>query len=95
MEEERQALIVQSAANKKQLSEIEDKILQTLSSSEGNILEDESAILILDSSKVLSDEINKKQEVLFFLTLPGRMGHWVARPVTDFQIAISQKLRPF
>ena len=65
LEEERQALIVQSAANKKQLSEIEDKILQTLSSSEGNILEDESAILILDSSKVLSDEINKKQEVLY------------------------------
>ena len=52
LEEERQALIVQSAANKKQLQEIEDKILQTLSSSEGNILEDESAITILDSSKV-------------------------------------------
>ena len=54
LEEERQALIVQSAANKKQLQEIEDKILQTLSSSEGNILEDESAITILDSSKVWS-----------------------------------------
>lgn len=52
LEEERQALIVQSAANKKQLKEIEDKILETLSSSEGNILEDESAIQILDSSKV-------------------------------------------
>ena len=51
MEEERQALIVQSASNKKQLKEIEDKILETLSSSEGNILEDESAIKILDSSK--------------------------------------------
>ena len=52
LEEERQALIVQSAANKKQLKEIEDKILETLSSSEGNILEDETAIQILDSSKV-------------------------------------------
>ena len=61
---------MQSAANKKQLSEIEDKILQTLSSSEGNILEDESAILILDSSKVLSDEINKKQEVLYRFFIP-------------------------
>ena len=49
LEEERQALIVQSAANKKQLKEIEDKILETLSSSEGNILEDETAIQILDS----------------------------------------------
>ncbi|XP_065190205.1 dynein axonemal heavy chain 12-like [Sycon ciliatum] len=63
LEEERNALIVQSAANKKQLKEIEDKILETLSSSEGNILEDESAITILDSSKVLSNEISKKQKV--------------------------------
>ena len=56
-------LIVQSAANKKQLKQIEDKILETLSASEGNILEDESAIQILDSSKALSDEISKKQKV--------------------------------
>ncbi|XP_057312411.1 dynein axonemal heavy chain 12-like isoform X2 [Hydractinia symbiolongicarpus] len=63
LEEERQALIVQSASNKKQLKEIEDKILETLSSSEGNILEDETAIKILDSSKVLSDEISKKQKI--------------------------------
>lgn len=61
LEEERQALIVQSAANKKQLKEIEDKILETLSSSEGNILEDESAIQILDSSKVSASCIVKKQ----------------------------------
>uniref|UniRef100_H2Z3M9 Uncharacterized protein n=1 Tax=Ciona savignyi TaxID=51511 RepID=H2Z3M9_CIOSA len=63
LEEERNVLILQSASNKKQLKEIEDKILYTLSSSEGNILEDESAILILDSSKVLSDDIQKKQKI--------------------------------
>ena len=63
LEEERQALILQSAANKKQLKEIEDKILETLSSSEGNILEDETAIQILDSSKILSNEISKKQKI--------------------------------
>ncbi|XP_052285538.1 dynein axonemal heavy chain 12-like isoform X2 [Dreissena polymorpha] len=63
LEEERQALIIQSAQNKKQLKEIEDKILHTLSASEGNILEDESAIQILDSSKILSDEISKKQKI--------------------------------
>mgnify|MGYP002280901696 CR=1 FL=1 len=56
-------MIIQSAQNKKQLKEIEDKILYTLSASEGNILEDESAIKILDSSKILSDEISKKQKV--------------------------------
>ena len=65
LEEEKNALILQSAANKRQLKEIEDKILETLSASEGNILEDESAIMILDSSKALSNEISEKQKVLF------------------------------
>jgi hypothetical protein len=63
LEEERQSLIITSANNKRQLKEIEDKILHTLSSSEGNILENETAIQILDSSKILSDEIAKKQKV--------------------------------
>jgi dynein heavy chain len=45
----------------RQLKEIEDKILEVLSSSQGNILEDETAIKILSSSKQLSNEINEKQ----------------------------------
>jgi dynein heavy chain len=45
----------------RQLKEIEDKILEVLSSSEGNILEDETAIKILSSSKILSNEISEKQ----------------------------------
>ena len=83
-------LIVESANNKKQLKDIEDKILkvlkpfdyqlkwnfvsllhlfwitfikQVLSSSQGNILEDETAIQILSSSKILSEEIAEKQKV--------------------------------
>lgn len=63
LEVERQALIVTSANNNRLLQEIEDKILYTLSSSEGNILEDETAIQFLDSSKILSNEIFKKQKV--------------------------------
>ncbi|XP_058438165.1 dynein axonemal heavy chain 12 isoform X2 [Marmota monax] len=63
LEEERNALILQSAANKKQLNDIETKILETLSSSEGNILEDESAIKVLDSAKMMSNEITKKQQI--------------------------------
>uniref|UniRef100_A0A803T0M9 Dynein axonemal heavy chain 12 n=1 Tax=Anolis carolinensis TaxID=28377 RepID=A0A803T0M9_ANOCA len=63
LEEERNALILQSAANKKQLKDIENKILETLQSSEGNILEDESAIMILDSAKLMSNEITKKQQI--------------------------------
>ena len=63
LEEERQHLIIQSADNKKQLKEIEDQILYTLSASEGNILEDETAIKVLDQAKILSDDISKKQAI--------------------------------
>jgi hypothetical protein len=45
-------LIVQSAANKKTLTQLEDSILTALSVAEGNILGSESAVDALDSSKV-------------------------------------------
>ncbi|KAG8513614.1 Dynein heavy chain 3, axonemal [Galemys pyrenaicus] len=63
LEEKKNKLIVESAKNKKQLKEIEDKILEVLSLSEGNILEDETAIKILSSSKLLSEEISEKQKI--------------------------------
>lgn len=63
LEEVKNQLIIESAENKKQLKNIEDKILEVLSSSEGNILEDETAIQVLSSSKVLSEEISAKQAV--------------------------------
>ncbi|XP_076449948.1 dynein axonemal heavy chain 7-like [Babylonia areolata] len=63
LEEEKNSLILQGAENKRQLKEIEDKILKVLSSSEGNILEDETAIKVLSSSKQLSNEISEKQAV--------------------------------
>ncbi|XP_037363374.1 dynein axonemal heavy chain 3 isoform X2 [Talpa occidentalis] len=63
LEEKKNKLIVESAKNKKQLKEIEDKILEVLSLSEGNILEDETAIKVLSSSKLLSEEISEKQKI--------------------------------
>ncbi|XP_072275027.1 dynein axonemal heavy chain 3 [Pyxicephalus adspersus] len=63
LEEKKNQLILESAANKKQLKEIEDKILEVLSSSKGNILEDETAIKVLSSSKLLSEEISEKQQI--------------------------------
>ncbi|PNF19938.1 hypothetical protein B7P43_G11467 [Cryptotermes secundus] len=61
LEDKRQTLIVQSAANKKALKEVEDSILVTLSQTKGNILEDESAIEVLDSSKILAQDITRKE----------------------------------
>ncbi|ESN93064.1 hypothetical protein HELRODRAFT_69886 [Helobdella robusta] len=62
LELSRNALIVQSAENNKQLKLIESRILEVLSGSQGNILEDESAVKILSSSKILAREISTKQK---------------------------------
>ncbi|KAI8904079.1 dynein heavy chain and region D6 of dynein motor-domain-containing protein [Gorgonomyces haynaldii] len=62
LEEEKNRLVISSANNKKQLKEIEDTILQILSTS-ANLLEDESAISALTNSKVLSDDIAQKQKI--------------------------------
>ncbi|XP_037073992.1 LOW QUALITY PROTEIN: dynein heavy chain 3, axonemal-like, partial [Pollicipes pollicipes] len=63
LEQKKNELIVEGANNQRLLKEIEDQILEVLSSSKGNILEDETAIQILSSSKVLSEEITAKQAV--------------------------------
>ena len=63
LEEEKARLVLESAANKKQLKEIEDQILEVLASAEGgSILEDEGAINILQASKKVSNEIEEKQK---------------------------------
>ncbi|XP_017769725.1 PREDICTED: dynein heavy chain 7, axonemal-like [Nicrophorus vespilloides] len=63
LESEKNQMILQSAENKRLLKEIEDRILEVLSESEGNILEDETAVQILSSSKTVSNEIAAKQAI--------------------------------
>jgi len=63
LEEEKNKLLVSGTENKRKLQDIEDQILKILSSSEGNILEDEAAVNVLQSSKVLADDINEKQKI--------------------------------
>ncbi|VEL33180.1 unnamed protein product [Protopolystoma xenopodis] len=63
LEATKNQLIVESAENKRQLKELEDKILEVLSAAQGNILENETAITILSSSKQLSEVITEKQAV--------------------------------
>ena len=58
--EAKNALVVSNARMKKQLTEIEDKILHLLSNASGNILDDEVLIDTLAQSKVTSDEISVK-----------------------------------
>lgn len=63
LEATKNQLILQSANNKRQLKDIEDRILEILSTSQGDILEDETAVDILSSSKVLAQEIAEKENI--------------------------------
>ena len=63
LEEEKVRLVLQGAENARQLKEVEDKIIEVLGSSEGSILESETAIEIISSAKTLSNEIAEKQAV--------------------------------
>lgn len=63
LQQKKESLIVESAKNRNALYSAETKILQVLSSSEQNILEDENAINILTSSKALSEDIQAKQVI--------------------------------
>ena len=60
MEEQRNQLIVKINTDKNQLKAIEDRILKLLFESEGNILDNEDLINILNDSKVTSATISKR-----------------------------------
>ena len=57
LEEERDNLIVQMSGDEKTLRDLEEKMLHLMYQSEGNILDDESLIETLNTSKVTSDDI--------------------------------------
>lgn len=63
-----EALRMQDAINRNILQQQEENILNTLSSTTMNILEDENAIRALDYSKTLTVEIIKKQETARMMT---------------------------
>ncbi|KIY94679.1 Dynein heavy chain 7, axonemal, partial [Monoraphidium neglectum] len=61
LEEDKARLTVQGAENARQLAEIEDRIIAVLSASQGDILEDETAIDVISSSKALANDVAAKQ----------------------------------
>eukprot|EP00958_Prasinococcus_capsulatus_P016076 scaffold1766_cov401-Prasinococcus_capsulatus_cf.AAC.33 len=63
LEEEKRELVLMSAENTRRLKEIEDRIIEVLSSAEGNILEDETAINVISSSKALATDVSEKQKI--------------------------------
>jgi len=63
LEAQREKLVLEDAENKRQLKEIEDKILHLLKTAEGNILDDEVLINTLAESKVTANLIEEKVKV--------------------------------
>ncbi len=61
---EKEKLLVEGAEMASQLADCENAILHVLSNSEGNILEDASAISALNNSKEVSTTIKEKQAVV-------------------------------
>ncbi|CAK9804539.1 Dynein axonemal heavy chain 1 [Anthophora plagiata] len=62
LEQARNALIVSNAEMRRELQEIEDRILYRLSVSEGSAVDDVDLILTLEASKVKSEEIKVKMK---------------------------------
>mmetsp|Transcript_25850 Transcript_25850/g.41808 ORF Transcript_25850/g.41808 Transcript_25850/m.41808 type:complete len:1198 (+) Transcript_25850:570-4163(+) len=60
LEEMRDRLIIENAANQAQLEMMEEKILKLLSSAKGDILEDEQLIDVLSASKQTANQIETK-----------------------------------
>ena len=60
LEEQNDRLVVSISSDKKQLKDLEDKILKLLKESQGNILDDEVLINTLNNSKLTSSVIQSR-----------------------------------
>jgi dynein heavy chain len=63
LEEQKNNLVVQNAKMNKTLKEIEDDILRLLATSEGDVLEDDTLVDKVTTSKTVAGEIAEKQEI--------------------------------
>lgn len=70
LEEAKNQLIISNAKMKQELKEIEDKILERLSSSEGSPVDDLDLIAVLEASKI------KSQEIKVQLLSSGTLDYW-------------------
>ncbi|OXB71581.1 UNVERIFIED_CONTAM: hypothetical protein H355_004176 [Colinus virginianus] len=62
LEEKKNIFVTNNARMRKELKVLEDKILQLLSQSQGDILEDEALVATLAAAKFTAEEMNKKVE---------------------------------
>ena len=63
LEKQKDKLVLSIASSKKNLADLEDRILHLLSTSQGSILDDEALVNALQSSKRTSEEVTEQLEV--------------------------------
>ena len=79
LEDAKNQLIVSNAKMREELKEIEDKILQKLSSSEGSPVDDVDLIQTLEQSKAKSAEIKVCHKCLYLGLCLRRLFLWLGR----------------
>ena len=62
LEEKRIKLILEISQCKRQIQELEDRILRQINETTGRILEDDEVINTLDIAKLTSDTVNQRLE---------------------------------
>ncbi|XP_066933177.1 dynein axonemal heavy chain 2-like [Clytia hemisphaerica] len=62
LEEQKDSLVINIAAGKKKLEELEDEILRLLSTAQGSLLDDEQLVNTLHTSKITSTEVSEQLE---------------------------------
>jgi dynein heavy chain len=60
LEEKRISLILQISQDKRQLQDLEDRILRQIAEAAGRILEDDELIKTLEASKITSDAVTQR-----------------------------------
>ncbi|OAF69622.1 hypothetical protein A3Q56_02624 [Intoshia linei] len=63
LESERTKLVNEVTLNKRKMKELEDNLLFRLTSTEGSLVEDESLIAVLRTTKITANEVNEKLSI--------------------------------
>ena len=84
-------LVVTVASGKRKLVELEDRILQLLSTVKGSLLDDESLVETLQASKITAEEVTESLKIAEEVR-PRRM--WLDQPLLCLRVFVLDPTAP-